>query len=77
MKTALSTVYISMKIMFLLILCCYYALIVILYKPINIYNKTLGNIGNKGQEKLLKLKRNYKIRAEQLALKLNEVLVKD
>ena len=44
---------------------------------INTNNQTLGNIGNKGQEKLLKLNRNYKIQAEQLALKLNEVLVKD
>ncbi|HIP13711.1 MAG TPA: glycosyltransferase [Arcobacter sp.] len=44
---------------------------------INTSNNTLGIIGNNGQEKLLKIKRNYKIQAEKLAKKLNEVLQKD
>jgi len=41
---------------------------------INTNNNDLEIIGNNGQKKLLKLKRNYKIQAEKLAEKLNYIL---
>lgn len=43
---------------------------------INIPNEKLAQIGIKGQEKLLSIRRNYKILASSLAQKLDEILVK-
>ena len=44
---------------------------------ITINNKSLNDIGSNGQNKLLQIKRNYKIQAKKLAEKLNEVLNKN
>jgi len=42
----------------------------------NIPNEQLATIGNNGQNKLLSLKRNYKILAKELAQTLNKILDK-